>query len=168
MRIRSGETLGIVFAQLNLPATLMHRLLSETSASNALTHLREGQELAFELDAGGQLKTLRFDRDNKSRVDIKVAGSSITEAVQVREVERRVEIAAGEITSSLYADGARAGLTSGAINEMANIFKFDIDFVEDVRMATLSRWCTRNCGATASASAPATCSAPPSPIAANV
>ena len=50
-----------------------------------------------------------------------------------RQVERRVEIAAGTITSSLYADGARAGLSSGAINEMANMFKFDIDFVEDVR-----------------------------------
>ncbi len=133
VRIRSGETLGIVFAQLKLPAALMHRMLNETSAKNALTHLREGQELAFELDAGGQLKTLRFDRDSKSRVDLKVAGTAITEVVQVREVERRVEIAAGTITSSLYADGARAGLTSGAINEMANIFKFDIDFVEDVR-----------------------------------
>ena len=133
VRIRSGETLGIVFEQLKLPATLMHRLLGETSARNALTHLREGQELAFELDGSGQLKTLRFDRDDKSRVDLKVAGDSITEDVQQRQVERRVEIAAGTITSSLYADGARAGLSSSAINEMANIFKYDIDFVEDLR-----------------------------------
>ena len=133
VRIRSGETLGIVFEQLKLPATLMHRLLGETSARNALTHLREGQELAFELDGSGQLKTLRFDRDDKSRVDLKVAGDSITEDVQLRQVERRVEIAAGTITSSLYADGARAGLSSSAINEMANIFKYDIDFVEDLR-----------------------------------
>jgi murein DD-endopeptidase MepM/ murein hydrolase activator NlpD len=133
VRIRSGETLGVVFKQLNLPTSLMHRLLEATSAKRALTHLREGQELAFELDGGGQLKTLRFDRDEKSRIDLKVTGDTIVEAVQVRKVERRVEIAAGTITSSLYADGARAGLSSGAINEMANIFKYDIDFVEDVR-----------------------------------
>jgi murein DD-endopeptidase MepM/ murein hydrolase activator NlpD len=95
--------------------------------------LREGQELAFELDSGGQLKTLRFDRDSKSRVAIKVAGESITEDVQALPEEHRVEVAAGTITSSLYADGARAGLTSSAINEMANMFKYDIDFVEDVR-----------------------------------
>ena len=99
----------------------------------ALTQLREGQELAFELDGAGQLKTLRFDRDANSRVDLKVAGDSIVENVQLRPIERRVEIAAGTITRSLYADGARAGLSSGAINEMANIFKYDIDFVEDVR-----------------------------------
>jgi murein DD-endopeptidase MepM/ murein hydrolase activator NlpD len=133
VRIRSGETLGVVFGQLNLPTSLMHRLLEETSAKRALTHLREGQELAFELDGGGQLKTLRFDRDEKSRIDLKVAGDTITESVQVRKIEHRVEVSAGTITSSLYADGARAGLSSGAINEMANIFKYDIDFVEDVR-----------------------------------
>ncbi len=133
VRIRSGETLGVVFRQLNLPTSLMHRLLEETSARSALTHLREGQELAFELDGSGQLKTLRFDRDEKSRIDLQVAGDKITESVQTRKVEHRVEIAAGTITSSLYADGARAGLSSGAINEMANIFKYDIDFVEDVR-----------------------------------
>jgi len=133
VRIRSGETLGVVFRQLNLPTSLMHRLLEGTSAKSALTHLREGQELAFELDGSGQLKTLRFDRDEKSRIDLKVAGETITESVQVRTIEHRVEVAAGTITSSLYADGARAGLSSGAINEMANIFKYDIDFVEDVR-----------------------------------
>ena len=133
VRVRSGETLGIVFEQLKLPATLMHRMLDTTSAKRSLTHLREGQELAFELDGSGQLKTLRFDRDDKSRIDLKVAGESISEDVQLRQVEHRVEIAAGTITRSLYADGARAGLSSSAINEMANIFKYDIDFVEDVR-----------------------------------
>jgi murein DD-endopeptidase MepM/ murein hydrolase activator NlpD len=133
VRIRSGETLGVVFQQLKLPATLMQRLLERTSAKRSLTHLREGQELAFELDSNGQLKTLRFDADDKNRVDLKVSGDTVTEAVQERLIERRVELAAGTITRSLYADGARAGLTNGAIIQMANIFKYDIDFVEDVR-----------------------------------
>jgi murein DD-endopeptidase MepM/ murein hydrolase activator NlpD len=44
-----------------------------------------------------------------------------------------VQIGAGTITRSLYADGAKAGLSIAAINEMANVFKYDIDFVEDVR-----------------------------------
>jgi murein DD-endopeptidase MepM/ murein hydrolase activator NlpD len=133
IRIHRGQTLGIVFEQLKLPATLMHRMLEATSGKNALIHLREGQELAFELDNGGQLKTLRFDRDDKNFVELKVAGDQVSEHLQARQVERRVEIAAGTISNSLYADGARAGLTSSAINEMANMFKYDIDFVEDVR-----------------------------------
>ena len=133
VRVRSGETLGAIFQQLKLPASLMQRLLDSTSAERALTHLREGQELAFELDGSGQLKTLRFDPNGNSRVELKVSGDAITESVQQLPVERRVEIAAGTISSSLYADGARAGLSSTAINTLANIFKYDIDFVEDVR-----------------------------------
>ena len=133
VRVRSGETLGLVFQQLRLPATLMQRLLDQTSAKAALTHLREGQELAFELDHDGQLKTLRFDKDPANRVELSVAGDAITEQVHERPIEHRVEIAAGTITSSLYADGARAGLTAGSINTLANIFKYDIDFVEDLR-----------------------------------
>ena len=133
VRVRSGETLGFVFEQMKLPATLMHRLLDQTSARSSLVHLREGQELAFEIDGDGQLKTLRFDRDASSRVDLKVEGDRIQEQVKLRPLEHRVQIAGGSITSSLYRDGARAGLSPGAINDMANIFKYDIDFVEDVR-----------------------------------
>src|SRR5918993_3579167 len=133
IRVRSGETLGVVFQQLRLPATLMQRVLDQTSAKSALIHLREGQELAFELDAAGHLKTRRFDKDPANRVELSVSGDTVTEQVVSRPIERRVEIAAGTITSSLYADGARAGLTAGSINTLANIFKYDIDFVDDVR-----------------------------------
>ena len=110
----------------------MHKML-EASSTPALTRLREGQELAFEFGADGNLQTLRYDRDGNNRVNLKVDGEAVLEQVQPRVVETRVELAAGTITSSLYADGARAGLSNGAINQMANIFKYDIDFVEDLR-----------------------------------
>jgi murein DD-endopeptidase MepM/ murein hydrolase activator NlpD len=133
VQVHSGQTLGMVFEQMNLPAALMHRIVEQSSIKTAVSRLREGQELAFEFDAAGQLKTLRFDRDADSRVDLKLDGDKITEAVHARPIERRVELAAGVITSSLYADGARVGLSNAAINEMANIFKYDIDFVQDVQ-----------------------------------
>ena len=133
VRVRSGQHLGNIFAELQLPATLMHRMLDETSYKTSLTRLREGQELAFEMDAKGALKTLRFDKDSGTRIDLGVDGDKISETVHARTIDRRVEIAAGTITSSLYADGARAGLTATSINTLANIFKYDIDFVEDVR-----------------------------------
>ena len=133
VRVHSGQTLGAVFGQLGLSATLMQRLLDASTARVALSHLREGQELAFELDGNGKLRTLRFDKDTQARVSLSVEGEAIREKIDTRPIEHRVEIAAGMITSSLYADGARAGLSSDAINDMANIFKYDIDFVEDVR-----------------------------------
>ncbi len=133
VRVGRGENLGSIFAQQQLPAALMRRLLDATSAPGALTRLREGQELSFELDAKGALKTLRFDKDAGTRIDLAVEGDKVFEKIHLRPLERRVEIAAGAIRNSLYADGARAGLTAGSINTLANIFKYDIDFVEDVR-----------------------------------
>jgi len=133
VRVRSGQTLGTIFADLGLSATLMQRLLDASTAKATLSHLRDGQELAFELDGDGRLRTLRFDQSLEERISLHVDGDSIRERIVSRPVERRVELAAGTITSSLYADGARAGLSNGAINDMANIFKYDIDFVEDVR-----------------------------------
>jgi murein DD-endopeptidase MepM/ murein hydrolase activator NlpD len=133
VRVGAGQNLGAIFAQLQIPTTLMHQLLDATSAPGALTRLREGQELSFEMDARGGLKTLRFDKDSGTRIDLVVDGDKVAETIRLRPLERRVEIAAGTITSSLYADGARAGLTATSINTLANIFKYDIDFVEDVR-----------------------------------
>jgi murein DD-endopeptidase MepM/ murein hydrolase activator NlpD len=133
VRVHSGQTLGAVFGQLGLSATLMQRLLDASTAKAALSRLHEGQELAFELDGKGQLRTLQFDKGPEQRVSLSVEGDAIRERIDNRPIEHRVEIAAGTISNSLYADGARAGLSSSAINDMANIFKYDIDFVEDVR-----------------------------------
>ena len=133
VRIQSGENLGSVFAQLKLSPALMHDLLDATSARDSLVHLRAGQEIGFEFDAKGTLKTLRFDKDPGTRVDLAIDGDKVTENIKLRPIEHRVEIASGVITSSLYADGARAGLTATSINTLANIFKYDIDFVEDLR-----------------------------------
>ena len=133
VRVGRGENLGSIFTNLHIPATTLHKLLEATTAKTSLTRLREGQELAFEMDAKGGLKTLRFDKDPGTRIDLAIEGDKVSEKVHLRPIERRVEIAAGTITSSLYADGARAGLTAGSINTLANIFKYDIDFVEDLR-----------------------------------
>ena len=133
VRVHSGQTLGAVFGQVGLSATLMQRLLDASTAKAALSRLHEGQELAFELDGKGQLRTLQFDKGPEQRVSLSVQGDAIQERIDNRPIEHRVEIAAGTISNSLYADGARAGLSSSAINDMANIFKYDIDFVEDVR-----------------------------------
>ena len=102
-------------------------------AAQNLSHLRQGQELGFELTPDGALRTLRFDASAERRVELAVAADGIDAKVEDRPIERRIQVGTGTITRSLYADGAKAGLSVAAINEMANVFKYDIDFVEDVR-----------------------------------
>ncbi|HEU0153208.1 MAG TPA: peptidoglycan DD-metalloendopeptidase family protein [Arenimonas sp.] len=130
--VQDGQTLGEIFQQVGVPATVMYRVLESPSAKN-LTRLRAGDELAFDLTDDGALRGLAFERDEAARVELAVAGDRITENVIERPLERRTMVASGEITSSLYAAGAKAGLSNAAINQMANVFSYDIDFTQDLR-----------------------------------
>jgi murein DD-endopeptidase MepM/ murein hydrolase activator NlpD len=132
VQVRPGQTLGAIFAEQGLSSELLARVMA-VPAAQPLSRLRQGQELGFELMPDGSLRTLRFDASVERRVDLAVAADGIDASVQDRPIERRIQVGAGTITRSLYADGAKAGLSIAAINEMANVFKYDIDFVEDVR-----------------------------------
>jgi murein DD-endopeptidase MepM/ murein hydrolase activator NlpD len=132
VQVRPGQTLGAIFGELGLPAELVARVMA-VPAAQPLARLRQGQELGFELLPDGALRTLRFDATAERRVELAVAADGIDAKVEDRPLEHRVQVGTGTITRSLYADGAKAGLSVAAINEMANVFKYDIDFVEDVR-----------------------------------
>ncbi len=133
VRVESGETLGEIFERLDLPASTMQRLLDHPGAKKPLTRLRAGEEFAFDMPAPGELRAIRFDRGEDARVELHLDGDKVREKVAERAVERRVQIASGEIRSSLYAAGAKAGLSNAIINEMANVFSYDIDFAQDLR-----------------------------------
>ncbi len=133
VQVQSGQTLGAVFEQMGVPASVMHAVLQQPSARGPLSRLRAGAEISFDLANDGSLRGLRFDRDESSKVELHLADGKITETVIERPLESRVMVASGEITSSLYADGAKAGLSNAAINQMANAFSYDIDFTQDLR-----------------------------------
>ncbi|MDR2872312.1 MAG: peptidoglycan DD-metalloendopeptidase family protein [Xanthomonadaceae bacterium] len=133
-RIESGQTLGTVFNALGLDQGTMHRVLDHPGARNALTRLRPGVELGFDIDAEGQLRTFRFDRDPSHRIELSLQDDQIQEKVIERPATVRTVVTSGEITHSLYAAGRKAGLSPAAINTMADeIFKYDIDFDKDVQ-----------------------------------
>lgn len=133
VEVRSGQTLGAVFEQMGVPSSVMHQVLEQPGARGPLSRLRAGTELEFNIAEHGELRGLRFDRDEASKVELVLADGKITQSVIERPLERRVMVASGEITSSLYAAGAKAGLSNAAINTMANVFSYDIDFTQDLR-----------------------------------
>lgn len=134
LRVQRGQTLSNLFDQAGIPATVMHQVLEHPGVREALTKLRPGAEIAFDLPLSGQLRTIRFDRDADNRVELALAGDKITETVSKRETSTRRVVASGEITSSLYAAARKAGLSPSAIATMTDeIFKYDIDFSKDLQ-----------------------------------
>ncbi|MEG3158378.1 peptidoglycan DD-metalloendopeptidase family protein [Lysobacter zhanggongensis] len=131
VRVQPGQTLGALFQQMGVPATTMYRILEQPGARQALTRLRPGTELAFDLPLDGPLRAFRFDRDNDHRVELTIKPGAIVENVIKRPSETRTVVASGEISSSLYAAARKAGLSPGAIATMTGeIFQYDIDFTD--------------------------------------
>ena len=129
--VQPGQTLGEIFEDMGVPATTMYRILEQPGARDALTRLRPGAQLAFDLPEGGALRAFRYDRDDTHRVELAIAGDRISEQVIERPVETRTLAATGEIESSLYAAARAAGLSPGAIVAMTDeIFQYDIDFTD--------------------------------------
>ena len=78
-------------------------LLDSPSRQAALTRLRDGQELAFELPTPrAACRRCASTRDASTRVDLALDGDKIREKVIERPIERRIVVAAAPSASSLY------------------------------------------------------------------
>ncbi len=131
--VESGQTLGSLFEDLDLPSSTMHLLLEDKDTRAALVRLRPGDVLGFDITANHQLRGLRYDRDETHRVELTVAGDEVHERVIERPTEIRTVVVSGEVGKSLFWSARRQGLSGKAINQLTDeIFKYDIDFSSDV------------------------------------
>ncbi|MFC5570973.1 peptidoglycan DD-metalloendopeptidase family protein [Lysobacter yangpyeongensis] len=138
VRVERGQTLASLFKQFDLSPATLHEVLQQPGAREALTRLRPGSELAFDLPVGqdgkgGQLRGLRFDRDETHRVELSFDGDRIRQKVIERPTETRTVVISGKVGRSLFHSARKLGLSAGAINTLTDdIFKYDIDFNDDV------------------------------------
>jgi len=131
--IQHGQTLGAVFDQLHVPLGVMHRILEQPGAREALTRLKPGTVLGFDLPVDGGLRTFRYDRDDTHRVEVTIRGDQVSQQVIERPTETRTVVVSGQVGRSLYWSARRQGLSGKAIRQLTDdIFKYDIDFNEDV------------------------------------
>ena len=130
--VKKGQTLTHVFKEMGLPLKSMRQLMVVPGARKDMSRIGPGKELAFELNAKGELKTLRFDRDDSTRIELLLENGKASEKIIQREVAQEVAIASGVIERSFSHDAKRAGLTTSSINKLADVFKYDVDFVEDL------------------------------------
>jgi murein DD-endopeptidase MepM/ murein hydrolase activator NlpD len=133
VHVERGQTLGSLFEDMDLPARTMHQLLEQPGAKQALTRMKPGTELAFDLPVDGGLRAFRYDRDETHRVEYRFDGDKIVEKVIERPTESRTVVISGTVGKSLFHSARKLGLSGGAINTLTDdIFKYDIDFNEDV------------------------------------
>lgn len=135
VQVQPGQTLSDIFQGQGLDMSdLQHVMDAAGGAASALHNIRPKQEFDFLLGSDGSLKGMRFDRDQSTRAMIRFKDGTAHLTLQPRDMEQREHIAHGVIDSSLYAAGAHAGMSAAMVGKLADLFKYDIDFVQDLRI----------------------------------
>lgn len=131
--VEPGQTLSQIFDSLGLGYTALNRIIANPEDASALRNLHPGDELSFRLHDDGSLQSMRFDRSADTRVVLSLDDEQVHEQIVQRHVERRVHAGQATINSSLFAAGADAGMSEAMVIELAEVFKYDIDFIKDIR-----------------------------------
>ena len=131
--VQRNDTLDQIFRRLELSLTDLANLRALDSARSALDMLRPGDELTL-VHRGEELigleralslsQTLKVERDP--------AAGFIANIEEV-PLDRVPTEASGVIESSLFMAGMGAGLKDATTLQLAEIFRWDIDFVLDLR-----------------------------------
>lgn len=131
--VAPGQTLSDVFTSLNVSHKVMRRVLEVESAKQAFKRIKDGDVIEFEMNGYKQLRAMRFDKSDVEQALLTISEQDIQEQITERKIETRLTVASGEITDSLYADAQRAGLNGTIVHQIADIFKYDVDFADDLR-----------------------------------
>ena len=101
-------------------------------ASGALKLLKPGDRLEI-AHRDGQVLSLRRELDDIKLLSIARQESGFAANTIERAVDIRTTGAHGQISSSLFEAGTDAGISDRTTMDMAGIFEWDIDFIQDVR-----------------------------------
>ncbi|MEP7187466.1 MAG: peptidoglycan DD-metalloendopeptidase family protein [Rhodanobacter sp.] len=134
VRVESGQTLSDIFSARGLGMSELQKVLDVAGDSTAaLQTIQPGEEFAFLLGNDGSLEGFRFESDSATRTTVRLDANQPTLTTQARAMEQRVHIAHAVIENSLFGAGGNAGLDEGMMVKLADVFKYDIDFIKDIR-----------------------------------
>lgn len=133
VKVQARDTLDAIFRRLEFSLSDLANIRALEPARAALDMLRPGDELTMATRNGelvwlqrmiGDDKTLRVERDE---------AAGFVASVEEIPLTYHVVDTSGRIESSLFAAGTAAGLRDGTTMQLADIFRWDVDFVLDLR-----------------------------------
>ncbi|HEX5488419.1 MAG TPA: peptidoglycan DD-metalloendopeptidase family protein [Rhodanobacteraceae bacterium] len=134
VEVEPGQTLSEIFEAQGLSGADLARVMGSGKDTGALKTLHPGDQLAFLIGAPGRLEGFRYSPDSASEITLTAqADGSMHAKVTALPVERRMHFAHGVVQGSLFAAGSRAGLSETMVLKLADVFKYDIDFIKDLQ-----------------------------------
>jgi murein DD-endopeptidase MepM/ murein hydrolase activator NlpD len=131
--VKSGQTLSQIFDAQDMPVMDWVQIIRLGGEAHRLKMLKAGDTLHLRKGPEG-LQELTYALDEARTLQISRTDDGFESITLAAEIERRPTYAMGALTTSLYESGLAAGLPAALIIEMADIFGYDIDFAQDIRV----------------------------------
>jgi len=135
LQVGAGDTISTLLGDLGVSAREIHQLLQASPEASKLYRIYPGQVLEVDLDSQGGLERLRFLENAAKSIEWTRTSNSDEFVANFHEIEpeRKLSYASETILKSLFVAGQRSGLGDEIILRLARIFRWDIDFVLDIR-----------------------------------
>jgi murein DD-endopeptidase MepM/ murein hydrolase activator NlpD len=131
--VERNDTLDQIFRRLQISMTDLAELLTVDDARRSLSLLRPGDLLTL-VHRGGDLvgleRQISIDRTLKVERD---ESAGFVANIEQLPLERRLVTTTAEIDSSLFMAAMAAGLRDATTMQLAEIFRWDVDFMLDLR-----------------------------------
>lgn len=132
--IKSGDTLSGLLSDQGLTISEIAELTALPAVQQHLVNIRAGQEIEVNLDGSRRLTGLSREIDLSRTLEVsRKADNLFTAQIHVQPLEKKIQVAELTMDTSLYIDGAKAGLAESVIMELYSIFQWTVDFNREVR-----------------------------------
>jgi murein DD-endopeptidase MepM/ murein hydrolase activator NlpD len=131
-RVRRDDTLGTLLARLGVDDPDAVKYLRAERMAKGLYRLAPGRTMRAQTTAEGKLMALRYVNGG-TLTSVERGRDALIVSERPVQLERRVQMGAGHIRSSLFAATDAANLPDSVAIQMAEIFSTDIDFHRDLR-----------------------------------
>lgn len=130
--IKPGQTLSTLFDSQGLPPEQWMSVLDLGGDVRQLKNMKAGDKLEIR-KSGDQLLELRYALDTMRTLQVQRAENGFEASTVTAELQRGSRTVSGAIDSSLFVAGQKAGLPVRMVMELAELFRYDVDFALDLR-----------------------------------
>lgn len=132
LTVRKGDTLSSLLQKAGLSLSDIHDITNSSKDAQKLASLGLDDQLDI-LMKDGRAQELRLHHSKLESVAVKRVGDSYHSEQVTLVPEVRYSYAHGVIDSSLFLAGQKAGLNDKMTLKLADIFAYDIDFLQDIQ-----------------------------------
>lgn len=133
VKVRNGDTLAKIFTRVGLPTQEIREILRARPSNQYLTALKAGQTLKLRMTNAQQIAHLTLDIAPGSILNVQRSKTGFQAEHKLLPFEKQLAFGKGAIRNSLFSSVKKAGLDQNILNQIVDIFGFNIDFALDLQ-----------------------------------